>query len=69
MKVPCMQETHGILKAIFRLFLNQGGKFIQTNVKTLEQIHINETAIRCENNEYRFEKIVVATGAFLKTFN
>ena len=30
-------DPHGILKKIFRLYLKKGGKFIQTNVKSIEQ--------------------------------
>ena len=34
----------------------------------MEQININETAIRSENEEYKFEKSVIASGAFSKKF-
>ena len=61
------RDPHGILKKIFKLFLERGGKFIQTNVKAIEQININETVIRSENEEYKFEKTVVASGAFSKS--
>ncbi len=60
------RDPHGILKKIFKLFLERGGKFIQTNVNSLEQININETVIRSEMDEYKFEKIVIASGAFSK---
>ena len=60
------RDPHGILKKIFKLFLEKGGKFIQTNVKSLEQININETVIRSESDEYKFEKTVIASGAFSK---
>ena len=60
------RDPHGILKKIFKLFLERGGKFIQTNVKSLEQININETVIRSESDEYKFEKTVIASGAFSK---
>tara|TARA_X000001036_G_C20284200_1_gene645572 strand:- start:19 stop:678 length:660 start_codon:yes stop_codon:yes gene_type:complete len=60
------RDPHGILKKIFKFFLEKGGKFIQTNVKSLEQISINETVIRSENDEYKFEKTVIASGAFSK---
>ena len=60
------RDPHGILKNIFKLYLERGGKFIQTNIKSLEQINSNETAIRSENEEYKFEKTVVASGAFSK---
>ena len=59
-------DPHGILKQIFKLFLKKGGKFIQTNVENLEQINTNETIIRSGRKEYKFEKTVVATGAFSK---
>jgi D-amino-acid dehydrogenase len=60
------RDPHGILKEIFKLFLEKGGKFIQTNIKSLEQININETIIRSESDEYKFEKTVIASGAFSK---
>ena len=60
------RDPHGILKNIFKLFMKKGGKFIQTNVESLEQISINETVIRSENYEYKFEKTVIASGAFSK---
>ena len=60
------RDPHGILKKIFKLFLDKGGKFIQTNVTNLEQININETVIKTESNKYKFEKTVIASGAFSK---
>jgi len=60
------RDPHGILKRIFKLFLEKGGNFIQTNVKSLEQTSINETVVRSENDEYKFEKTVIASGAFSK---
>ena len=62
------RDPHGILKQIFKLFLNRGGKFIQTNIKSIEQSKTDETIIRSENEEYKFEKSVVASGAFSKQF-
>ena len=62
------RDPHGILKEIFKLFLKKGGKFIQTNIKNIEQSKINETIIRSENDVYKFEKSVIASGAFSKTF-
>ena len=61
------KDPHGILKEIFKLFIERGGKFIQTNIKSLEQININETVIKSESNQYKFEKTVVASGAFSKS--
>ena len=62
------RDPHGILKQIFKLFLNKGGKFIQTNIKSIEQSKTDETVIKSESEEYRFEKSVVASGAFSKQF-
>ena len=56
----------GILKAIFKLFLDKGGKFIQENVISLQQIAENKTIIKSEREEYSFEKTVIASGAFSK---
>jgi len=60
------RDPHGILKKIFKLFLEKGGNFIQTTVKSLEQTSINETVVRSDNDEYKFEKTVIASGAFSK---
>jgi D-amino-acid dehydrogenase len=60
------RDPHGILKKIFKLFVERGGKFIQANVKGLEQISINETVIKTECDTYKFEKTVIASGAFSK---
>ena len=60
------RDPHGILKEIFKLFIKKGGKFVQENIKSLKQISINETIIKSEREEYKFEKSVIATGAFSK---
>jgi D-amino-acid dehydrogenase len=60
------RDPHGILKKIFKLFLDQGGEFIQASIKSLEQSQVNETIIKSESEEYKFEKIVIASGAFSK---
>ena len=60
------RDPHGILKEIFKLFLNKGGKFIQENIKSLKQIDENQTVIKSESKEYNFEKTVIASGAFSK---
>ena len=62
------RDPHGILKQIFKLFLNKGGNFIQTNIKSIKQSKKDETIIRSENHEYKFEKSVIASGAFSKQF-
>ena len=61
------RDPHGILKKIFKLYLERGGKFIQTNIKNLKQTTNYETVISSENEEYKFEKTVIASGAFSKT--
>jgi len=60
------RDPHGILKEIFKLFLNKGGKFIQENITSLKQINENQTIIKSESKEYTFEKTVIASGAFSK---
>ena len=59
------KDPHGILKKIFRLFLERGGKFIQSNVTALEQINSNETKIKPRQLIINL-KTVVASGAFSK---
>ncbi|MDC3127609.1 FAD-binding oxidoreductase [Candidatus Pelagibacter bacterium] len=60
------KDPHGILKEIFKLFLNKGGKFIQENITEIKQTGENQTIIKSENEEYNFEKSVIASGAFSK---
>ena len=60
------RDPHGILKEIYKLFLEKGGKFIQSDIKSIEQSSIDETIIRSESEEYKFEKSVIASGAFSK---
>ena len=62
------RDPHGILKQIFKLFLKNGGKFIQSNITSLKQLNTNETIVKSENDEYKFEKTVIASGAFSKKF-
>ena len=60
------RDPHGILKEIFKLFIKKGGKFVQENIKSLKQINENETMIKSDSQEYKFEKSVIASGAFSK---
>ena len=60
------RDPHGILKKIFKLFLERGGKFIQTNIKSLEQININETVIRSEKRNINLKKLLLLQGLFQK---
>ncbi|MDB9705593.1 FAD-binding oxidoreductase [Pelagibacteraceae bacterium] len=60
------RDPHGILKKIFKLFISKGGKFIKENIVNLKQSRVNQTIIKSANNEYVFEKSVIASGAFSK---
>ncbi len=62
------RDPHGILRKVFKLFLENGGKFIQSDVKSLSQTSYNETLIKTDSEEYKFEKSVIASGAFSKKF-
>jgi D-amino-acid dehydrogenase len=62
------RDPHGILKEIFKLFIKKGGKFIQENIKSLEQTNENDTILKSETKKYKFEKSVIASGAFSKNF-
>ena len=50
----------------FRLFLKKGGKFIKEDVQSLKQLDENQTLIKTATQEYKFEKSVIACGAFSK---
>ena len=60
------RDPHGILKKFFELFIDRGGKFIKTDVKSVQQTKIDETEITTENKKYKFEKSIIACGAFSK---
>ena len=60
------RDPYGIVKKIFELFIQRGGKFINENVESVKQSTNNETSIRTEKKEYKFEKSVIACGAFSK---
>ena len=60
------KDPQGILNKIFKLFIDKGGKFIQENILSLKQISENQTIIKSANQEYAFEKTVIASGAFSK---
>ncbi len=62
------KDPHGILKRIFRLFLDKGGKFIQENITSTKQQSANQIVIQSENKEYFFEKSIIASGAHSKNF-
>ena len=60
------RDPHAILKNIFKLFKDKGGKFVRSEVKNIKQISQSETEIYSENNTYKFEKSIIACGAFSK---
>ncbi len=60
------RDPYGITKKIFELFVNYGGKFIKSNVKSINQVEKNKTNIITEEKKYEFEKSVIACGAFSK---
>ncbi len=62
------RDPHGILKKIFQLFLNKGGKYINSEVNEIKQISENETEIITNEKKFKFEKTVLACGAFSKKF-
>ena len=62
------RDPHGILKKIFKLFIEKGGNFIQENIENVYQNDKNKTVIRSSHKTYTFEKSVVASGAFSKNF-
>ena len=51
---------------MFKLFIQRGGKFINENVESVKQPINNETLIKTDKKEYKFEKSVIACGAFSK---
>ena len=60
------RDPYGIVKKIFELFIQRGGKFINENVESVKQSTNNEILIKTEKKEYKFEKSVIACGAFSK---
>ena len=62
------RDPHGIVKKLFELFLKLGGKFEKNEVQTIKQTKIGETEITTDLKTFKFEKIVLACGAFSKKF-
>ena len=54
-----------ILLKLFELFLSKGGKFEKSNVKKIK-FDDQTPIIKIESKEYKFEKIIIACGAFSK---
>ena len=61
------RDPYKITKKIFEQFIKKGGKFIKEDVRNLKQISNNQTVIKTDSKEYKFEKAVIACGAFSKS--
>ena len=44
--------------------LKRGGKFIQSDITSIEQKTVDETVRKSANDVYKFEKSVISSGAF-----
>ena len=60
------KDPYGIVKKIFELFIKRGGKFVKEQVQSVKQSTTSETLIKTDQKEYKFEKSVIACGAFSK---
>ncbi len=60
------RDPKGITVKLFELFLKNGGKFKKEEVLNVEQTRYNQTKVKTQSNDYNFEKIVLASGAFSK---
>ena len=60
------RDPYTIVKKIFELFIQRGGKFIKENVCMVKQTSSKETLIKTDFREFKFEKSVIACGAFSK---
>tara|TARA_B100001250_G_scaffold263290_1_gene226889 strand:- start:668 stop:1915 length:1248 start_codon:yes stop_codon:yes gene_type:complete len=60
------KDPYGITKKIFEQYFKRGGKFVKENVKSLKQLSDQETLIKTDSKDYKFEKTVIACGAFSK---
>ena len=60
------RDPYQISKRLFDLYIKKGGKFIKENVTEVKQANSQETSIKTESKEYKFEKSVIACGAFSK---
>ena len=48
------------------MFIDKGGKFCKERVNSVKQIDQKQTLIKTDFNEHKFEKSVIACGAFSK---
>ena len=54
-----------ILLKLFENFVNKGGKFLKLNINNLDFDETNPV-LRSENKRYKFDKLIIACGAFSK---
>ena len=55
-----------ILIKLFELFLKRGGKFIKENVEKINFSSDKKPIVKTNSNSYKFDKTVIACGAFSK---
>ena len=55
--MQCMLETPMVFLRKYLDCFKKWRKFIQTNIKSLEQVNSTETVIKSENEEFRFENL------------
>mgnify|MGYP001340247370 FL=1 len=60
------RDPKEITKKLFELFLKTGGKFKKDEVINVEQTRYNQTQVKTNSEQFKFEKIVLACGAFSK---
>ena len=48
------------------MFIQKGGKFVNDHVESVKQSTNNETLIKTDKKEYKFQKSVIACGAYSK---
>ena len=62
------RDPHKILIKLFEKFTKLGGQFFKTEVKNVLQNVDGDTYVKTDNQDYKFDKLVIATGAFSKKF-
>ncbi len=62
------RDPKEITKKLFDLFLKLGGKFKKDEVLSIEQTRFNQTQVKTSSEMFKFEKLVLACGAFSKKF-
>mgnify|MGYP007000274741 len=54
------RDPKEITKKLFELFLKTGGKFKKDEVINVEQTRYNQTQVKTNSEQFKFEKIVLA---------